>query len=71
MNKHQKYFIKQKLMGAFGLLLAALTIHWLDGDATVAIFLILPSIVMIFSKKMWIINDYYFEVMDKKKHKKR
>ena len=71
MTRKQKYFIKQKLMGALGLLLAALTIHLLDGDATVAIFMLVPSLVLIFTKKMWIMNDYYFEVMNKKKRNKR
>lgn len=71
MTKHQKYFIKQKLFGALGILLAALTIHWLDGDATVAIILAIPSLVLIFSKKMWIVDNYYIDVMDEKKKKSK
>lgn len=71
MTKHQVYFIKQKLIGVLGLLLAALTVHWLNGDATVAIFLIIPSLVLIFSKKMWLLNDYYFEVIDEKEKRNK
>ena len=70
MTKHQKYFIKQKLIGLLGVLLAALTIHWLNGDATVAIIILIPSLMLIFSKKMWIVDNYYIDVIDKKNDEK-
>jgi len=66
MTKHQVYFIKQKLIGVIGLIFAALTIHWLNGDVAAAVTLAIPSLALIFSKKMLIINKYYVDVMDKK-----
>lgn len=66
MSKRQMYFIKQKLIGVFGLLLAALSIRLLDGDVAVAFLMAIPSLVLIFTKKMFIFDDYYSDVMDKK-----
>lgn len=70
MTRHQLYFIKQKLIGVLGLLLAALTIHLTNGDATIAILLSIPSFILIFTKKMWIYDNYYITVMDKRKSKR-
>ena len=69
MTKRKIYFIKQKLIGIFGLILSVLTIHWLDGDVTAAVLLSIPSLAMIHSKKMLLVNNYYMDVMDKK-HKR-
>lgn len=69
MSKDQLYFIKQKLIGAFGLLLAALTVKLLNGDATVAILLIIPSLLLIFTKKMYIYDSYYVDMMEEKENK--
>lgn len=66
MSKRQMYFIKQKLIGVLGLLLAVLSIHWLNGDATVAFLVAIPSVALIFTKRMYIVNDYYNNVMDRR-----
>lgn len=69
MTEQDLYFIKQRLVGIVILLLAALSINWLDGNATLAIFLLPISLVLILSKRMWLTNDHYFDVMDEKKTK--
>lgn len=71
MTARQIYFIKQKFMGVLWLVLAALSVRWLDGDATVALLFSIPSLALIFSKKMWIMDDYYIRVMKSKRKTKR
>lgn len=66
MTKRQKYFIKQKLMGVLGLVFAVLSVQLTNGDGTMAFILTIPSLVLIFSKKMLLVNNYYMDVMDKK-----
>lgn len=54
------YFLKQKL---YGFLLAIVTIFAvvvLEGDATIAVFTIPISALLIFSRKMILVNDFYW-----------
>lgn len=66
MTRRKMYFIKQKLIGVLGLLLAVLSVHWLNGDVTVAFLVAIPSLLLIFTKRMWIVNDYCTSVMDRR-----
>lgn len=64
MTEHDFYFIKQRLIGLGILLLSALTIYWLDGNATLAVILLPIGLTLVLSRRMWIVNDHYFDVMD-------
>lgn len=64
MTEHDFYFIKQRLVGLGILLLAALTIYLLDGNVTLAVILGPVGLGLVLSKKMWLIDDHYFDVMD-------
>lgn len=63
MTRKQKYFIKQKLMGLIlivGSVLASITL--LEGDATITLISIPIGLMMMFSKEMWLVNEYYYEI---------
>lgn len=63
MTRKQKYFIKQKLMGLIlivGSILASITL--LEGDATITLISIPIGFMMIFSKEMWLVDEYYYEI---------
>lgn len=63
MTRKQKYFIKQKLMGLIlivGSILASITL--LEGDATITLISIPIGLMMIFSKEMWLVDEYYYEI---------
>ena len=59
MNERQKYFVKQKLLGIGLLLLAALSLS--TGDGTLALFLIPLGLYTVFTKKMVLMNEYFFK----------
>lgn len=50
------YFLKQKAVGVFLLLLTILAIKLLDGDATIALLTIPLGLMLIFSKEKWLIE---------------
>ncbi len=58
------YFLKQKL---YGLLLAIFTVFAvvvLNGDATIAVFTVPISVLLIFSRKMILVKDFYWRERD-------
>ena len=66
MTRRQKYFLKQKLLGALMLaLLIAVSIE-LKGDVTGLIFIGPLCIYTIFTKEMVVTDSYYFDVKEGK-----
>lgn len=66
MTERQKYFVKQKLIGIAMLLLTAVSWIVLDGDATIGILYVPISIYLIFTKKMWVMDDYFLQIEERK-----
>lgn len=62
MNRRQKYFLKQRIMGILTLLLAVIITIIMDGDISVAIFLVPMGLSLLFSKKMIWEDDYKAEM---------
>ncbi len=66
MTERQKYFVKQKLIGIAMLLLTAVSWIVLDGDATIGILYVPIGIYLIFTKKMWVMDDYFLQIEERK-----
>lgn len=60
-NRKKHYFRKQRLMGLGLVLLCALTALVTEGDLTVALLFGPVGIYLMFTKEMWLTNDYYYE----------
>lgn len=60
-RKRKRYFLTQKLYGVAMLILTAVSVKLLDGDITVAFILVPMGIVLITSKEMLIVNEYFWE----------
>lgn len=66
MKKHQKYFIKQKLIGV-GLLILPLLAYMLMPEAAVIGLISIPmGLVLVFTKQMVWMDDYFWEVEENK-----
>lgn len=63
-KKNQLYFRKQRLFGGLLLFLTAILVKLLDGDATIALFMVPLSAILIFSKEKWT----YFEGYEEKNY---
>jgi hypothetical protein len=61
------YFIKQRLLGVFLLLLTAVSVYML-GDATIAFITVPLALLMLFSKEMVITNSFYWETEERRKN---
>lgn len=63
------YFLKQKLFGLFMIIATILLIATvLEGDATIACLTVPIGLTLIFSKEMWLVNDYWYEHKERIKH---
>lgn len=60
-RKRKRYFLTQKLYGVAMLILTAVSVKLLEGDITVAFFTVPMGIVLITSKEMLIVNEYFWE----------
>lgn len=60
-KKRKRYFLTQKLYGVAMLILTAVSVKLLEGDITVAFILVPMGIVLITSKEMLIVNEYFWE----------
>ena len=66
-NRRRNYFIKQKLMGLLMLILGVLSVPFL-GNATALVFAFGPlGLMLIFTKEMIWMDDYFTEVKGKQK----
>jgi hypothetical protein len=68
MYRRQLYFLKQRLTGLLVLTLAGLSVMVLNGDPTLALILTPAWATLLFSKKMVLTDDYYFEVKEQEKN---
>lgn len=55
------YFIKQKAYGFVMLAVTVLAVWATEGDITIAVITVPMGLMCLFSKKMLIVNNYYFE----------
>ena len=69
-KRRRLYFLKQKVIGVFFLVFTIFAIKLLDGDATIALLTVPLSLMMIFSKEKWWMDNYYFET-ERNERKKR
>ena len=63
-KRKQKYFRKQKIFGIMMILLAVISAIILNGDITIAIFLVPLGLYTVFTKEMVFVDDYFFEMND-------
>lgn len=62
MTKHQKYFLKQKLIGVAAIV-ASIMVGLIDPELMVsAIFAVPLGLYLIFTKEMVLLDDYFWEV---------
>ena len=67
-KKHSKkyyYFRKQRIMGLVIVAIGILS-GMIDGDITAAILLVPLGLYSAFTKDMWLLNDYFYEVNNKR-----
>lgn len=69
MNKRKAYFIKQKLIGVMVVIFTLLAIMVTDNDVYMLITIPM-GLMLIFSKTMIWMDDYYFEVQRRKERRK-
>lgn len=60
-RKRKRYFLTQKLYGVAMLILTAVSVKLLEGGITVAFVTVPMGIVLITSKEMLIVNEYFWE----------
>lgn len=60
-KRRRLYFLKQKVVGVFLLVLTVFMVKILDGDATIALLTVPLGLTLIFSKEKWWMDNYYFE----------
>ena len=61
------YFIKQRLSGIFLIALTMFAIKLLDGDATIALITVPLGLYLTFTRKMCLVNEFYWQT--KERHK--
>lgn len=60
------YFIKQRLNGIFLIVLTMILIKLLDGDATIALITVPLGLYLAFTKKMCIVNEFYWQTKERR-----
>lgn len=66
MTGRKVYFVIQKLIGVSMILLAALSIIVLDGDATMCLLFVPLGAFLIFTRKMLIMDEYYILIEERR-----
>lgn len=66
MSKRDLYFVKQKLIGVLLLVLTAVAVVG-TGDATVCLMTVPLGLFLICTKRMCIIDNYYYEVKERRR----
>jgi len=59
------YFIKQRLNGIFLIVLTMILIKLLDGNATIALITVPLGLYLAFTKKMCIVNEFYWQTKER------
>lgn len=65
-SKFYYYFRKQRIYGAIVVALGILSAIALDGDITAALLLVPLGLYVMFTKKMVVTDDYFWEMEAKK-----
>ena len=65
-NKRARYFKKQRIYGGALIALGILSAIILAGDITVALLLVPIGLYICFTKKAWLMDDYFYEQEAKK-----
>lgn len=65
-REKKKYFLFQKACGVAMLILTVAAVKILAGDATIALLTVPLGMVLLTSKEMIIVNQYYWKCEDKK-----
>ena len=69
-KKRHAYFVKQKLLGLCMVVISILIACIVKGESVCVPIVFVPmGLMFIFSKDMYIQDDYYWEVMEKKQEK--
>lgn len=55
------YFLKQKVIGVLLLVATVIMVKVLEGDATIALFTVPVSLMLIFSREKCWMDQYYFD----------
>lgn len=61
MSKRNLYFVKQRLIGLLLLMVTVFVVHATDGDATIALITVPMGLTLMFTKRAYIVDDYFFE----------
>lgn len=69
-KRRRLYFLKQKVVGVFLLILTIFAVKLLEGDATIALITVPLSLGLIFSKEKWWMDSYYFETQNEERRKR-
>lgn len=63
-ERRRNYFIQQKLYG-IALLLLTIAACAFTGDATIAVITVPLGLTLVVSKRMWLINEYYWSAQER------
>ena len=69
-KRRRLYFLKQKVVGVFLLILTIFAVKLLEGDATIALITIPLGLGLIFSKEKWWMDSYYYETQNEERRKR-
>lgn len=69
-KRRRLYFLKQKVVGVFLLVLTIFAVKLLEGDATIALITVPLGLGLIFSKEKWWMDGYYFETQNEERRKR-
>lgn len=64
-KRRARYYLMQKLLGIACLLITAVAVKVLDGDATIALFMVPLGVILITTREMLIVNQLYWETKSK------
>lgn len=65
-RRRRLYFLKQKLIGVLLLIGTIAIMKFLEGDATIALFTVPVSLILIFSKEKCWMDRYYFDTEEER-----
>lgn len=65
-ERRKNYFIQQKLYG-IALLILTIAVCAFTGDATIAVITVPIGLTLVASKKMWLINEYYWSTEERER----
>ena len=65
-ERRRNYFMQQRIYG-IALLILTIAVCVFTGDATIAVITVPLGMMLVASKRMWLINEYYWEMERKGK----